>query len=335
MSGFTSIDHSKLPPPEIIRTVGFEPLFEEMKAEAAALMPELAPFLQLESEPVTKLIRVFAYYRMLDRLEFNDDARGLLLALSTGGALDGLGAFWGVGRLVVQEADDSVSPPIPEIKESDDAFRHRIQLSMEGRSTAGPRGAYIYWALTAAGSIKDVSAAAPRFERLDLSPELAAQLPAGAIVLTVADDAGLADPLPGDVAVTVLDQAGDGMASEEVLSAVETTLNGEEIRPLTDRPRIRSASILPYQVSATLILKTGPDRGAVLQTAAANLQAYVDRQHHLGQDIAVGAIYAALYVEGVDRVQLHSPAADIEVGPSQAAYCPSEDITLIEGNGSA
>jgi phage-related baseplate assembly protein len=331
MSSFAAIDHSQLPAPEIIRTIGFETLFTQMKAEAATMMPELAPFLELESEPLAKLIRVFAYYRMLDRLEFNDDARGLLLALSTGAALDGLGAFWGVGRLVVQDANEATSPPIPEIKESDDAFRHRIQLSMEGRSTAGPSGSYIFWALSAAATLKDVSVTSPRFEVMDLAPEVAALLPDNNLVLTVADDAGLEDPRPGDVAVTLLDQTGDGTPAPEVLIAVETGLNAEDIRPLTDRPRVRGAEILLYQITATLLLKDGPDSSAVLAASQASAEAFAARQHRLGQSITQGALYAALFVEGVDRVVLVSPAADIEAGPEQAAYCALEDITLTVG----
>ncbi|MFV1464627.1 baseplate J/gp47 family protein [Phaeobacter sp. JH57H2] len=331
MSGFSAIDHSKLPAPEILRSVGFDALFADMKAEAIRLEPELAPFLQLESEPVTKLIRVFAYYRLLDRLEFNDDARGLLLALSTGATLDHLGAFWGVERLTIQEADDSPIPPILELMESDEAFRHRIQLSMEGRSTAGPRGSYIYWALSAVGGIKDVDVAAPAFARLQIAPELAAQLPAGALVLGVLDDAGLVDPMPGDVAITVLSQTGDGSASNEVLSAVETSVNAEDIRPITDNPRLRSAGIPRYQITAELFLKDGPDRALVLDTAQASLADYINRSHRLGHDITRGAIYAALFVEGVQRVNLISPAADIEVGDWQAAYCALEDVSLTVG----
>lgn len=187
MSGFSSIDLSKLPAPQVIQTVDFEVLLAQMKVEASRLMPELEPFLSLESEPVTKLLRVCAYYRMLDRLEFNDGARANMLALSTGTNLDGLAAFWGVERLVIQQADNTVSPPIAEIMESDDAFRNRVQLSLEGHSTAGPRGSYIFWALSAAGEVKDVN---------------------------------VESPSPGEVVVSILSHAGDGTPSNALLTTV-------------------------------------------------------------------------------------------------------------------
>ena len=94
MSRFSQVDLSKLPAPDIIKPATYEVLLADMKLETIQAMPELAPFLALESEPVSKLLRVCAWFRFLDRLEFNDDARGCMLALATGPNLDGLAAFW-------------------------------------------------------------------------------------------------------------------------------------------------------------------------------------------------------------------------------------------------
>ncbi len=221
MSAFTSIDLSKLPAPEVIKTVRYEVLLAEMKAEAIRLMPGLEAYLSLESEPTAQLLRVCAYYRMLDRLEFNDGARANMLALSTGTNLDGLAAFWGVERLIVQDADDTVNPPVPEIRESDEAFRNRTQLSLEGHTTAGPRSSYIFRALSASGEVRDVS---------------------------------VVSHTPGDVTVTVLSHTGDGTPSNTLLNTVYTALNDDHVRPLTDRVLVREARVIPYQVEATLTL---------------------------------------------------------------------------------
>ena len=45
--------------------------------------------------------------------------------------------------------------------ESDTALRYRIQLSLEGYSTAGPVGAYVFHGLSADGRVKDISADSP------------------------------------------------------------------------------------------------------------------------------------------------------------------------------
>lgn len=295
MSGFTSIDLSKLPAPEVIKTVEYEVLLSEMKAEAIRLMPDLEAYLSLESEPVTQLLRVCAYYRMLDRLEFNDGARACMLALSTGTNLDGLAAFWGVERLIVQEADTSVTPPIAEILESDDAFRARVQLSLEGHSTAGSRGAYIFWALSASGEVKDVRVASPTL---------------------------------GDVVVTVLAHDGDGTPSAPLLSTVETALNDEDVRPLTDRVTVQAADILPYQVEAVLTLYDGPDQSVVVAAAEAAIDDYVVKNHRLGHDITISGLHAALHQAGVQKVDLTQPASHIEVAEHQAAFCTAVTLTV-------
>ena len=87
-------------------------------------------------------------------------------------------------------------------------MRRRAQLALEGFASAGPTGAYIFHALSASGQVKAVDVTAPRFTQLVLTQEQIDALPAGAIALAVDDDAGLTDPLPGDVAVTVLSTEG-------------------------------------------------------------------------------------------------------------------------------
>jgi phage-related baseplate assembly protein len=298
VSGFTAIDLSKLPAPAVIETVGFDDLLAEMKVAAIAYMPELATYLALESEPTTQLLRVCAYFRMLDRLKFNDGARAVMLAHSTGTNLDNLGAFWGVQRLIVQAADTSVSPPIPEISESDTALRKRIQLSLEGHTTAGSRGSYLFWALSASGLVKDVS---------------------------------LQSPTPGEVVVTVLSQDGDGVPSSALLDQVDAALNADDVRPLTDNVTVQAATILPYQVEATLTLYEGPDADTVESAAEGALKTYITTHHALGHDITLSGLYGALHQPGVQKVVIAEPADDIVVGPSEAAFCAFEDLGITVG----
>lgn len=299
MSGFTSIDLSRLPAPDVIEAPDFDALLAEMKAEAIRLDPELADALALESEPATKILRVCAYFRMLDRAEFNDGSRANMLAFATGGDLDQLGAYWAVERLVVQEADDTIIPPVELIMEADADFRARIQLSLEGHTSAGPRGSYIYWALSASGDVKD---------------------------------AAVDSPSPGEVVVTVLSRQGDGTPDAALLTAVEEALNDEDIRPLTDQVTVQAASILPYQVDAGLILYDGPDPAAVLATAQAAVDKLVVDLHRLGHDISLSALYAALHIPGVvQRVDLVSPAADIVVGADEAAFCTATPTVTFGG----
>ena len=295
MSGFTQINLARLPAPKVIETVAFEELLAEMKLAAIAELPELADVLELESEPATKLLRVCAYYRMLDRLAFNDGAKACMLALATGRDLDGLAAFWGVARLVLQEAAAGQTPPVPEILETDADFRRRVQLSLEGHSTAGPIGAYVFWALSSAADVKD---------------------------------AGVESPAPGEVLVTVLSRTGDGTASPALVAAVAAQLNDDEVRPLTDLVTVQGAAITTYEVQATLTLYPGPDESTVLAAVEAAVETYVEDHHHLGHDIVRSGLYAALHQPGVQAVTLTEPAADLVLGPSEAAWCSSISIAV-------
>lgn len=328
MSAFTAIDLDKLPFVDVIPVKDFETLLAEIKADVLELAPELEAALELESELATKLCQAFSYRLMTERQEINEAARGNMLAYATGPALDHFAAFPGVTRQVIQEADPNAVPPIPEVLEDDDRLRTRAHLAPEGFPTAGPRGAYIFWALSASGAIKDVSVDAPRFDKLELGPSIAAQLPADVLVLRVVDDAGLDDPMPGDVAVTVLSREGDGTPSQADLSAVSTGLNEEDVRPLTDHPRVKSPTIILYQVEAILTLYNGPDEGLVLAAAQEAIEAYVDEHHRLGHDITISGLHAALHQVGVQNVDLIQPAANIEVDDYQAAYCTGINLTV-------
>lgn len=298
MTAFTPIDLSKLAPPEVIETVAYEELFDAMKAEAIRLLPSLEVALSLDSEPVTQLLRVCAYFRMLDRLEFNDGARANMLAFATGSDLDHLAALWGVQRLVIQEADATVEPPIAQIFESDTDLRSRVQLSLEGRTTAGPRGSYLYWARSASGDVLDAS---------------------------------VDSPAPGEVVVTILSREGDGSPSDALMNAVEAVLSDDDVRPLTDRVTVEPAQIVPYQVEATLTLYDGPDASAVEQAADAALALYIEAQHQLGHDVTRAGLTAALFQEGVQNVLLTQPATDVVIAPNQAPHCTSDAVAISIG----
>lgn len=295
MSGFSQINLSRLPAPKVIETVAFEDLLSEMKSTAISELPELADVLQLESEPATKLLRVCAYHRMLDRLAFNDGAKACMLALATGSDLDGLGAFWGVARLVLQEADTSQIPPVPQILEADADFRRRIQLSLEGHSTAGPRGAYVFWALSADADVKDASVESPN---------------------------------PGEVLVSILSRSGDGTATPSLLDTVTAALTADDVRPLTDQVTVQAATITTYQVTASLTLYPGPDEAVVLSAVEDAVNAYVDEHHRLGHDIILSGLYAALHQPGVQAVTLTEPAADLIIGATEAAHCTAIAIAV-------
>lgn len=126
----------------------------------------------------------------------------------------------------------------------------------------------------------------------------------------------------------MLSRENNGAASDELLSIVRNALNGEDVRPVADRVTVQSAQIVDYQISATLFIYPGPESEPVRAAAEAKLKTYISAQHRLGRDIRLSAIYAALHVEGVQRVELTAPVADIVLDKTQASFCTDYQIVI-------
>lgn len=291
-STFTAVALSRLPAPSVVEALDFETIFSAMREDLIARDPSLAPALALESEPLVKLLQVCAYRELLLRQRVNDAARAVMLAYAGGSDLDQLGALFGVTRQVLDPGDPARS--IPPTLESDTDFRRRIQLAPEGFSVAGPEGAYIYHALSADPAVLDASATSPA---------------------------------PGEVVVSILARAGDGTPDAALLDRVAAVLSADHVRPMTDHVTVQPAEILPYTVEATLYTYAGPDYTVVLAEAEARLQRYITESHHLGRDVTRSGLFAALHAEGVQRVELSAPAADIVAGRAQATWCTGVSIS--------
>ncbi|HAT4396956.1 TPA: baseplate J/gp47 family protein [Citrobacter freundii] len=293
------IDLSRLPPPQIVDVPDFEALLAERKAAFVALHPAdeqeaVMRTLALESEPVTKLLQENTYREILLRQRINEAAQAVMMAYSMGNDLEQLAGNCNVKRLTVVPADNDAVPPVAAVMESDEALRQRIPAAFEGLSVAGPTGAYEFHARSADGRVADASATSPA---------------------------------PAEVVLTVLSREGDGTAGADLLAVVEQALNSEKVRPVADRLTVRSAEIISYSVDATIFLYPGPEAEPVMAEAKASLQKYIASQTRLGRDIRRSAIYAALHVEGVQRVELRSPQGDVVLDKTQAASCTEWSVT--------
>lgn len=293
------IDLSQLPAPQIVDVTDFETLLAERKAEFVALHPKdeqeaVMRTLELESEPVTKLLQENAYRELLLRQRINEAAQAVMVAYAMGGDLDQIAANYNVKRLTVTPADYDAVPPVAAVMESDEALRLRVPAAFEGLSVTGPTAAYEFHARSADGRVADASATSPA---------------------------------PAEVVLTVLSREGDGTAEKDLLDVVEKALNSENVRPVADRLTVRSAEIIPYRVEATIFLYPGPEAEPVMAAAKASLQKYIASQTRLGRDIRRSAIFAALHVEGVQRVELASPLADVVLNKTQAASCTHWSVT--------
>ncbi|MDE8896353.1 baseplate J/gp47 family protein [Klebsiella pneumoniae] len=283
-----TIDLSQLPSPTIIEELDYETILVAVKAVMVAAFPEdeqsaVAAALGLESEPLNIIAQAMAYRELLLRQRINEGAAACMLSHATGEDLDNIAANLDTERLTITAATDTTDA----VTESDEALRLRAQAAFEGMSVAGPSAAYEYFARSASGQVSDARATSPS---------------------------------PAEVVVAVLSTEGDGTASEELLSAVAAAVNDEEVRPLGDRVTVQSAEIVEYDIDATLYLYPGPESEPIINAAMASLQTFLaDNDKKIGRDIVRSAISAALHVQGVQRVVINTPAADLQIDNTQAA----------------
>lgn len=298
MSG--SIDLSRLPQPKVIEELDFETILGQRKDKLLALVPEgdrpqVEETLALESEPLTILLQESAYRELIWRKRVNEAAVANMLAYSSGDDLDNLVANFDTERLMIDPGDPEAIPPVPPTYESNESLRLRSQQAWEGLSVAGPKAAYEYHAKSADGRLSDVRSISPN---------------------------------PAEVVMILLSTENDGTASQEIIDKVDAALSAEDIRPVGDRLTVQSATIVNYQVDATLYVYPGPEQEPILEAAEAALAEYISAQRRIGRDVRLSAIYAALHVEGVQRVELAQPAADVVINDTEAAHCTSTSVVI-------
>ncbi|MFK3720358.1 baseplate J/gp47 family protein [Pseudomonas fulva] len=290
-----TIDLTALPAPAVLEALDFEETYQAELATYRQLMEDdgqewSAP---LESDPVTKLIELGSYRRLLNRARVNDASKALLLAYAKGTDLDQLAANVNLKRLVIQAEDLAAVPPVPAVMEEDDALRERVQLVYEGLTTAGPRNSYILHARNASGLVADATAESPS---------------------------------PAVVVVTVLSLEGNGAAPADLVTTVAAQLNDDDVRPVADRVIVQSAQILPYKVDAKVyMVSNGPENEAILATCRERLQAWINPRRRLGVEVARSGVDAQLHINGVSRVEL-TAWTDIKPTKAQAAWCTGINV---------
>ena len=96
-----------------------------------------------------------------------------------------------------------------------------------------------------------------------------------------------------------------------MLAAIAAALSTEDVRPMGDRVTVQSAIESPYRVAATLHVEPGAARAAVLAAAETALRSYASAARSVGRMVPRSGLIAALSTEGVFRVELADPAADL------------------------
>ena len=149
-----------------------------------------------------------------------------------------------------------------------ESLRERIRLAPESFSTAGPYGAYVYWAKTANQLIIDVS---------------------------------VESPSPGVVEIIPLMQGGE-IPTQAVLDEVYAICSADHRRPLTDHVIVRKPEVVKYSLDFTyFISRSNAAMGLNIQQRVAEaLQEFILWQKSaLGRDINPSQLTKMLMRAGI------------------------------------
>lgn len=316
-----TIDFSTIPAPTIVEELDFEAILGEMIADLQARDPSYTEI--LESDPGVKILEVAAARELILRQRINDALQATMLRYAMGSDMDNLSAFYGVTRLQ---------------GESDEALRLRTIERIMGSSTAGGRAWYRYQALAADPRVKDanVSSPAPGEVAVAILSSEAEQVPAatgdsldqlgvafGIVRITGESD----ESYRARILAEVVAGGGYGIASDELVAAVDERLQADDVRVITDVLTVTGAEIVPVNVTAQVWLY--PDTPlAVFEGLEQGLRDAFDAQSGLGWDVTQSWLVAQLHPAGVQRVALTAPATNVICEPNQAPALGTVSLTL-------
>jgi phage-related baseplate assembly protein len=308
MRRFSSVDLALLPEPNVIEPLVYENIRSELIAAFVARYPEY-DMTNTEGDPILKVLEVCAERVLIERARVNSAARSVMLPYALRSDLDALGALFQVARPDIVAANPLKGTPA--VKMDDGPYRDLIQLSIQAYSSAGPYGAYAFFALQADSNVADVNVVGP--------------------------ESGLVGP--GEVGIYVLSTEGDGTPTTQTVNAVINATTDPQRRPLTDHVLVRAAHITPYTISVTLYAKSGPDMNLLATTAKAAITAYASARRKVGNKIhrsgIAGAAFIPSIVSGgiefknpVEDVIVTTPATDIDPGQDGCGYTDPTTIVV-------
>lgn len=180
--------------------------------------------------------------------------------------------------------------------EDDESYRDRIYNAPSVFSIAGPRNAYIYLTKAVNSSIGEVT---------------------------------VNSPTPGVVKIYPLLIGGD-IPNTAILSEINTALNKNTVRPLTDNVYVEAPSVVNYSINLTYYIGT-EDSGDLdnISTAVNNA---VDnwilwQRLKIGRDINVTELITRVRMAGAKRVTVNSPSFTV-IQDNQLAVCDAKNISF-------
>lgn len=211
-------------------------------------------------------------------------------------------------------------------EEQDDPYRERLMIAAEKSSTAGPRLAYKYYAMSADKSITDVEVECKQ-ENASLEVDgvvytenngvikcekynAAVDYFTGTMVITDKNGAVLLKTIiPPCAKIDIYALTETGEASETIIAKIEQEVNTEERRPLNDWVVVHSAIEKGFEISGVVEIDKNADYDTVVANVNNAIEEFIEEQKQkLNKAVIPSKIIKAIEaVNGVASVDLTAP----------------------------
>lgn len=239
-------------------------------------------------------------FELLLRDRVNQAAKAVTLAFSISTDLDAIASRYPGG--------------VPRLEnETDDAYRRRIQLSVNPLSPHGAAGTYIFWALTSDVGLKDAS-------------EYVEKEGSGEVILTVMDNS---IPVKTQTGAYSYSYASDPRPSQSRIIDIRAYIHDDYRKAGTDVLIVSYPVIIDTSYKLNVWLFPGPDQKLIMSGIVTKLEELIEKQRWLGYDHARAAIDAAAFLPGVHSIDIVSPAVDVSASPRQVVRVNSLEVNFM------
>lgn len=178
--------------------------------------------------------------------------------------------------------------------EDDDTLKDRIYIAPSKYSVAGPEDAYRYWAITYNANITDV--------------------------LIYSDN-------PVEVVIEFIMNDGE-LPSESMVRGLQTYLENEQIRPLTDKVTVKAPETVDYKINAKYFINKSDLKkvDTIKSSVKKAVEDYVIWQRSkIGRDINPSRLIQMMVAAGAKRVEVTLPVFQV-IGKANVAKLSNKSV---------
>ena len=290
------INLTTLPNLSVITELSYDKYKQKLMERLTPLLPESVTY---ETSDESMLSEALAYVLTHEEAKLNERFKALMPIYAKGDDLD-VACMNNYGTVRLEG-------------ESDDAFLKRSIYSLQQSNTAGSEWSYYYHTYSVNPHIASVKAFRSNagevtivFYALFTQEELKALLKIEDEVLTD-EQKTLIEVLRAELTNTIK-------------RAVKARLWNMKIRPLGEDQIVKSATVIPYIIDATIKTKLNINGDIAKAEALKRVQTFVETLK-IGEEIKTSKIIALLHAEGVGEVILNAPSSNIIVNNESVAVC--------------